>query len=158
MIREFVIRWNTVVINRFLVLLAASLFVAIAPSRAVAHDLHAKVKLPGDAVVVEAGFDDDTPAEGARVVITGSNGAEVVSGKTDETGVCRLPKLAPGKYTATVESLGHRDVVEFEVAESGGFFEFSNWRLDKRLGLAIGVSGLLLISFLYWLIRRPAAP
>ena len=139
--------------SRFLVLLVAFLVVAIAPARASAHDLRAKVKLPGNTVVVEAGFDDDTPAEGAKVVITNASGIEIASGKTDEKGVYNLPKLPPGKYVATVESLGHRDVVEFEVAESAELFEFSNWRLDKRLGLAIGIGGLLAVTVAFWWLR-----
>jgi hypothetical protein len=144
--------------RNFLVLVAAAVVVAAAPGRASAHDLIAVVKILPGAVVVEAGFDDDTPAEGARVVVTDAAGAEVASGKTDEKGVCRFPRFAPGKYKAVAESAGHRDAVEFEVAEAAGEFAFSNWRLDKRLGLAIGLGGLLLLSAAFWRfrLRKPA--
>ena len=143
--------------NRFLVLLVALLVVAVAPGPASAHDLRAKVKLPGNAVVVEASFNDDTLTVGAKVVITNASGDEVAGGKTDERGVCHLPKLPPVEYVATVELIGHHDVVEFEVAESAGRFEFSNWRLDKRVGLSIGVGGLLAVTATFWWFRLKRA-
>ena len=55
--------------NRSLVLVVAAICVVGAPGSAGAHDLKATVKLLPDAVVVEAGFDGDTPADGATVVI-----------------------------------------------------------------------------------------
>src|SRR5262245_9138374 len=120
-------------------LLAAALLVCL-PERAFAHDLKATVKLLPDAVVVEAGFDDDTPAEGARVVILNALGSEAASGKTDERGVCRLGKLIPGKYRATVESAGHRDEVPFEVAAPEFLdapVEYFRARPDKTIGVVV---------------------
>jgi hypothetical protein len=145
--------------HRFLVLVVAVVFVVVAPGRALAHDLKATVKLLPDAVVVEASFDDDAPAEDAVIVIVDGAGAEVARGKTDERGVCRLPMLGPGEYVAIVESIGHRDEVKFEVAGSSGMLEFSRWRLDKRLGLAIGVGALLALSAAFWWVRlrKPTA-
>jgi len=141
--------------SRFLVLVAATLAVAVlAPGRASAHDLRAVVKLPGDALVVEAGFDDETPAQGAKVTIADAGGNVVAAGETDERGVCRLANLTPGKYTAVVEAVGHRDEVAFEVAGSSGLFEFSNWRPNKNAGLAAGVGGLLAVSGAFWWLRR----
>src|SRR5262245_65730861 len=95
-------------------LLAAALLVCL-PERAFAHDLLATVKVLPDAVVVEAGFDDDTPAEGAKVVVTDASGKEIASGKTDEKGVFKLSRPGPGKYKAVVESAGHRDEAEFPI-------------------------------------------
>ena len=100
--------------NRLLVVLVAATIVGL-PERSEAHDLKATVRVLPEAVVVEAGFDDDTPAEGARVVVLDASGTEAAIGKTDDRGVCRLPMLKVGKYTATVESAGHRDEVPFEV-------------------------------------------
>ena len=85
--------------------------VVAAPGEGRAHDLQATVKLLPDAVVVEAGFDGDTPAEEAACDLTDAAGSEVARGKTDERGVCRLPVLGPGNYVAIVESIGHRDEV-----------------------------------------------
>ncbi len=141
--------------SRFLVLAITAVgVIGLGSNRASAHDLQGRVKLPPDAVIVEAWFSDDTPAQGASVTITDAGGNEVASSKTDDTGVCRLPKLSAGKYTAIVELIGHRDTIDFEVAESSTMLEFSNWRLNKTLGFTAGVVGLLATSCAFWLIRR----
>lgn len=143
--------------NRLFVLVLAAVGVGGWPGSASAHDLRATVKRLPDAVVVEAGF-DGIPAQDAAVLIVDAAGHEVARGKTDDQGVCRLPLLGPGKYKATVESIGHRDEVEFEVTDTTRGFEFSNWRLDKRLGVAIGLGGLLVLTTAFWWfrLRRPA--
>jgi hypothetical protein len=138
---------------RLLVLVAAVVAGVLVPCRATAHDLRVKVTVPPDAVRVEAGFDDDTPAEAARVSITDAAGNIVATGKTDEKGVCQFPKLGAGRYQAVVEAFGHRDAVEFEVAETFEFVEYSNWRLNKTVGLFAGVGGLLLASLAFWWVR-----
>jgi hypothetical protein len=138
--------------NPLFVLVLAAVCVVGASERALAHDLRATVKLLPDAVVVEAGF-DDMPAEEAAILIVDSAGHEAAHGKTDEKGVCRLPMLGPGKYRAIVESIGHRDEVAFEVAGPSDDFEFSNWRLNKRLGLAIGLGSLLALTAAFWWFR-----
>jgi hypothetical protein len=142
--------------TRFLVLGTFAIAVAgFFPSQANAHDLQLRVKLPPDVpnmLIVEAGFDDDTPADGARVVITDAAGKVIAEGKTDEKGVWRTTRPGGGKYTAKVESLGHADRVHFEVADSD-VFEFSGWRMNKMLGIAIGVCGLLLLSVGFWWFR-----
>ncbi len=147
--------------TRFLVVVAVAVAVAgLSPGQAGAHDLQLIVKLPPDAadtLLVEAGFDDATPAEEARVTITAADGTVVAEGKTDEKGVWKTARPAPGKYTAKVEAYGHADRVAFEVADSG-YFEFSGWRLNKTLGVALGVGGLLALSAGFWWFRlRKAA-
>ena len=139
--------------NRFLVLAIAAILVVGVPQRASAHDLRGTVKLLADAVLVEAEFGDGTPAEGAHVVILDGAGNAVARGQTDERGVCRLPKLGPGSYQAIVESIGHRDTVVFEVAGTAGDFQFSNWRLDTRVGLALGLGALLVLTAAFWWFR-----
>jgi hypothetical protein len=141
--------------NSFLVLAMAAVAVTgLGPSRASAHGLQARVTLPPDAVVVAAWFTDDTPAQNAQVVIVDAAGNEVATGQTDERGFCTLPKLPGGSYTAIVELIGHRDEVPFIVAATGDGVEFSNWHLNKTVGLTGGVIGLLLASSAYWLLRR----
>src|SRR5947208_1959271 len=140
--------------TRSLVLLAAAAVALLSPARAGAHDLQLVVMLPPEApteLVVEAGYDDGTPAQGAKVVVTAADGTVAAEGKTDEKGVCKLVRPGPGKYTATVESIGHRDRIEFEVGR-GDYF--SGWRLDKTLGLTLGVGGLLGASVGFWWLRR----
>jgi hypothetical protein len=147
--------------NRLLVVLAAAIIVG-APARALAHDLKATVKVLPEAVVVEAGFDDDTPAEGARVIILDATGTEAAAGTTDERGVCRLLALSPGKYTARVESTGHHDEVPFEVFAAGLLdapMEYVRARPDKTIGVVAGVGGLLGASLAFWWfrLRKPAS-
>lgn len=141
--------------RRFFVLVIAVLVVAIAPGRASAHDLKATVKLLPDAIVVEAGYDGDEPAQGAKVVIIDATGKEVATGKTDEKGVCKLPKLVAGKYKAVVDQAGHRDEVEFEVAAEQ--LEFARERPNQMIGLIAGVGGLLALSVGFWWFRRRKA-
>ncbi len=147
--------------TRFLVLAAVAIAVAVAvPAVASAHDLQLVVKLPPDTpdvVVLEAGFDDDTPADDAKVTITAADGTVVTEGKTDDRGVCRLARPGPGKYTAVVDAFGHRDSVEFEILGSGGGETYAGWRPDKTLGLAVGVFGLLTVSVGHWWLRRGKA-
>src|SRR5207302_841525 len=100
--------------TRFLVLAAVAVAVVVlAPARASAHDLRAKVTVGGDTVRVEVGFDDDTPAEKATVTVTDATGAEVAAGKTDGRGVWSFPRPAPGRYTLKATAIGHVDQVPF---------------------------------------------
>jgi hypothetical protein len=120
------------------------------------------VKVLPDAVVVEAGFDDDTPAEGARVTILNEAGSEIASGKADERGVCRLPRPGAGKYTTRVEHLAHHDEVPFEVFAAEFLdapMEYVRARPNKAIGLVLGVGGLLGASLAFWWLRlrKPAS-
>ncbi|MDB5307441.1 MAG: hypothetical protein JWO38_1643 [Gemmataceae bacterium] len=96
-----------------------------------------------DPIRVEAGYDDDTPAEKAKVTVTDAAGNPVAAGVLDERGVWTFPKPGPGSYTVVVEITGHRDAVRLEVPEAAAPVVYSGWRLDKRLGLGLGL-GLLL--------------
>lgn len=146
--------------RRVVVVFGVLLVVGSWPAGAFAHDLVLVVKLPPDApaeVVLEAGFDDDTPAEDARTWVARADGSVVAEGRTDARGVCRLPRPGPGRYTAYVEAVGHRDAVDFEIiaATSDRPTTFAGRRLDKTLGLAVGVGGLLGASLGYaWWRRR----
>ena len=152
--------------TRLLVLAAAAVAVAVlSPGRASAHALDMTVRVPPDGaeVTVVAGFDDATPAEGAEVVVTDAAGKVVAKGKTDEKGVWKFAKPAPGKYVATVEALGHKNRVEFPVAVAPATrteVEFTGWRPDRTLGLVVGVGGLLLASAGFWWfrLRKPLTP
>jgi len=147
--------------TRFLVLVATVAAVAFFPGRASAHDLRLVVKLPPDTpdlLITEAGFDDDTPADEAKVVIVDASGAVVAEAKTDERGVCKFARPGPGKYTAKIEAFGHLDKVEFEIADTSTVLEYRGWRPNQTLGLIAGVGGLLLLSVGYALFRRRKSP
>jgi hypothetical protein len=142
---------------RLLVLAATTLCgVLSAPTAALAHDLRATVTVADDGVKVLAYyFEDDTPAEQAEVKVIDASDAEVAAGQTDDRGVWAFSRPAPGEYTLTVESAGHVARVKFSVGGgTEGPAEFTAWRLNKWLGLAIGVFGLLGVSAAFWLLRR----
>lgn len=143
-------------VSRFLVLAIAALGgVLCAPADAFAHSMNAKVTIT-DEVKVEAYFEDDFPAEFAEVKVIDTNGKEVLAGKTDERGVWTFPKPAPGSYTLAVTSLGHVATVRFQVEDEPGAapVTHTNWRLNKFLGLGIGLVVIFGISAVSWLIRR----
>ncbi|HJZ56472.1 MAG TPA: carboxypeptidase-like regulatory domain-containing protein [Gemmataceae bacterium] len=140
--------------SRSLVLGTAALAVVLfVPRPVLAHDLRVKVDTRQDPVRVEAwyesGFGDSDPAEAAKATVTDADGNEVASGVLDAKGVWTFPRPGPGQYTVVVEAAGHRDSVSFEQAG-----EYAGWRLDKRLGLALGLVVLLGGSVLFWYARR----
>jgi hypothetical protein len=133
----------------FVLGIAAMIVAAGTANVAGAHDLRGTIRVPPDAVVVEARFSDDTPAPGAMVSIRNGADEEVASGKTDQFGMCRLSPLPPGVYRAVIESIGHRDAITFEVADSSMGLTFANPRLNATLGLGLGVGILLAVSLGY---------
>lgn len=148
--------------TRLLVL--AALASVVVPGAAAAHDLKAVVTVTATEVKVEAGYDDETPADGGKVSLTRADGTAVADGKLDERG-CWATKLPPpGDYVVVVNDIGHRDRVSFTIPDPASVASagpapvpeatYTNWRLDKTLGLAIGLAVLLGGSLLYTLVRR----
>jgi len=146
-------------LSRSLVLPAAVVAVALfTPSPATAHDLKAKVTVMPTLITVEAGYDDDTPAEAARVTVTDAAGTEVLSGVLDEKGVWSFPPPPAGTYAVVVESAGHRDRVYPVAIAPAVVATYSGWRLDKTLGVAVGLVVLLGGTALFAYLRRPRRP
>ena len=141
--------------SRLLVLAVASLGgVSLAPAPASAHDLRADVTVADD-VKVLAYYQDDTPAQFADATVTDAAGAEVAAGKTDERGAWAFPRPKPGDYVLTVKSTGHVAKVKFAVSgEMEAPATYTAPRLNRWLGLAVGVFGLLGVSAVFWLLRR----
>lgn len=79
-------------------MLAASLLLVAAQSTALAHAIGIEAKLKEGKVSVEAYYDDDTPASGARVVVEGSDAKVTLEGVTDERGMWSFPVPSPGIY------------------------------------------------------------
>jgi nickel transport protein len=129
--------------------------VLLAPAIASAHDMRADVTV-ADEVKVVAYFDDDTPAQSATVSVVDANGNEILTGKADERGVWTFAKPAPGQYMLTAKCLGHVAKVEFRV-EGGPDTPpvvFTGWRLQKAIGVTVGLVVLLGISAVSWFLRR----
>ena len=89
---------------RLPLLITAALMVWCSP--AFAHRLHVDAKPTDEHIRVEAYYDDDTPAQEARITIR--LGEQLIAeGRTDEKGVWTCPCPAPGTYTVRAESAGH---------------------------------------------------
>jgi len=84
---------------------AATLLLSVA-SPALAHRLHCDPKIVGDRLRVEVYYEDETPAQGAKVSVRYDE-TLIAEGRTDEKGEWLCPRPAPGVYTVRVESLGH---------------------------------------------------
>ena len=140
--------------STFAVLACGLAVVLLGSERAFAHDLRAKVNALVDPIRVEAWFDDDEPAAEARVVVTDAEGRTIASGVLDEKGVWSFPKPSPGSYSIVVELTGHRDRIRLEIPEAAPPVVDSSWRLDKNLGLVIGLGLLLGGSLSFAWLRR----
>ena len=127
-----------------------------APGAARAHDMNATVKVGPESVRVEVYFEDDLPAEFAKVSVTNSAGAEVATGTTDDRGVWTFPALAPGEYVLAAKCIGHTATVPFSVAgePEAAPVSYTGARLNKTVGLTVGAGGLLGVSAVFWLLRR----
>jgi len=142
---------------RFFVLVTCVGAGLLTGGRAHAHALHAKVDVTNDPAKLEAYYDEEMPAEFADVTVTDANGAVVLTGKTDERGIWTFARPKPGKYTLKVEQTGHAAREPFEVAgapDPGTPKVYGGRRLNKWVGLSVGVAVLLGVSGATWLRRR----
>ena len=89
----------------FLAILAVAALLA-APQQGDAHALHVDCHLRGEKVVVEAYFDDDTPADKAKVRIVDAGGNEIAGGQTDAAGKWSMERPASGRYRVEVNAGG----------------------------------------------------
>ena len=140
--------------STFVVLTCGLAFVLLGSERAFAHDLRAKVSPDSNPIRVEAWFDDDEPAAEARVVVTDAEGRTIASGVLDEKGVWSFPKPGPGSYLIVVELAGHRDPIHLNIPDAAPPEVAETWRLDKNLGLVIGLGLLLGGSLAFAWLRR----
>ena len=140
--------------STFVVLACGLAVVLLGSERAFAHDLRAKVSPDSNPIRVEAWFDDDEPAAEARVVVTDAEGRTIASGVLDEKGVWSFPKPGPGSYLIVVELAGHRDPIHLNIPDAAAPEVAETWRLDKNLGLVIGLGLLLGGSLAFAWLRR----
>ena len=85
-------------------------------SPALAHRLHVEAKLTDDHVRVEAYYDDDTPAQEAKITVRLGDQL-IAEGRTDDKGVWTCPLPKPGAYTIRAQSAGHADTKTLSVPE-----------------------------------------
>ena len=90
------------------------------PDTADAHAIGVQATLRGEAVLVEAYFDDDTPVRGARVTVAGPDDARVAEGRTDDSGTWSFAVPPPGEYRVTVDARdGHLKRTRITIPVSG---------------------------------------
>jgi hypothetical protein len=125
----------------------------LSPSWVSAHALEAIVRVTENALIVEAGYDDDTPAPNAKVIIRDTHHRILYEGTTDERGLCTFSLPPAGAYQAEVTSTGHRAIVNFVIENTP--LEYRSWRPNRVMGLILGVSGLMAAAGIsWWRLRR----
>jgi len=137
---------------RSAIVLVALLF---APSVAFAHKMLVVARV-AETVRVEVRYEDESPAEEAKVTIKDEAGTVVAEGITDAKGVCVLPRPKPGTYKLIAnDGGGHRRqeqlVIPDEVAPVEARTALGNRRLMTILGVAIIGIGTWAV---WWLRRR----
>lgn len=81
-------------------------------SGVVLHALHASVSIKDGRLRVEAFYDDDLPAQRAKVTLSSSDPnsrSDIIRGETDDSGVWEVALPAPGDYKLIVDAgAGHK--------------------------------------------------
>lgn len=132
------------------------------PCPARAHGVGVQCKLEGDKLIVEAYFDDNTPASDAKVSILNRSEETVGEGRTDVDGrwICATP--GPGVYQVIVDA-GGGHLRKIKVNIDGGVVTGDGPTREEFtrvpwLKVILGVGVLGVISFVFWLNRkRPAS-
>ena len=134
---------------RFLPALVALLAL---PALAPAHAVGVEAKLAGDTVRIDAFFDDDTPAGGAKVTVRDGTGALVAEGETDAAGGWAFAVPPAGKYTVRVDAGdGHATTtvvtvpphpVADETAISAGASRAAVTGWQRWAAAAVGLAGI----------------
>jgi nickel transport protein len=140
------------------------LVLLIGAAPAFAHKLYVDPTIFGDRLRVEVYYDDDAPAQDAKVTVFFGD-EQLATGMTDEKGVWTCQAPGPGTYLVRAESLGHaakETVVVPDPAaeplppapESRANRTRTPWR-NIALGLGL-IGGAILVGRV--LRRTPAAP
>jgi hypothetical protein len=124
------------------------------PAGASAHDLRAEIKVGADAIRLVASYEGEDPAQEATVTLTSAGGEVVASGKTDDRGVWSCPRPSPGSYLLVVEQTGHRTKKDVVVPGDGTTAAYTPDRLDKRVGVAVGLGAIAVLGLVFKFARR----
>jgi nickel transport protein len=90
-------------------LLAVAVLLAIAPTSAFAHALGVDCILRNGKVEVEVFYDDDSPAQQAKVQVVNAKDEVIANGVTGEKGTWSFAAPPPGTYEVRVDAgAGHR--------------------------------------------------
>ncbi len=90
-------------------LLAAAVLLAVAPTSVFAHAVGVDCTLKAGKVEVEAFYDDDSPAQQAKVQVVNAQDEIIASGVTDAKGKWTFAAPPPGAYEVRLDAgAGHR--------------------------------------------------
>src|SRR5262245_13880228 len=135
---------------RITIAIAALLTLA---SPAFAHRLLFDYKVDGAELRVEAYYDDDTPAQQTKVIIS-FEGTTVAEGRTDDRGVWTCPKPSAGTYSLRIEGVGHATKGTLEIRDQPAPAPELDDRAARtstpwrRIGLGIGIiAGVTILSY-----------
>jgi nickel transport protein len=148
---------------RFYLLTIGCLFLSTIP--AYAHKLLMTVKIESKQVTVEVFYEDDTPAEEAKLTVTDTKDNKVLEGITDEKGVWKFPPPKPGNYQIKAISIGHAVKANFTITDESTALEESNsgqFSTPSRkeqtqfpwLRVILGLLAISLASIVFWWLKR----
>lgn len=116
----------------------------VLPEAAWAHSMLVEAKVEATLRVV-VGYEDETPAEDAKVTLAAADGRAIAEAKTDATGTCTFPRPAAGSYSLIADDgAGHRTAVPLAVPESEA--EIAEARSARRNRWLMGGIGLAAIA------------
>lgn len=121
------------------------------------HNLCAKVDIQGTNLRIEAWFDNETPADKAKVKLI-SNKKTLHEAVTDEKGLCSIPAPGAGNYTLDVNAGGgHRTEITFTIeaavdeqtagADKESVFQRRIWGAIIGLGVIVALTFAGRIAF-----------
>lgn len=118
------------------------MFWQFAPIAAFAHALHIECAPRGDHYIVETFYEGNEPAGNAIVRVLNADKQVVYSGTTNAKGFWSFSRPAPGKYTVTAATTGHRKEIEIDVpAAANGNVLSTPWPEDDVENVGKAQSG-----------------
>lgn len=133
--------------------------VLLAPATARSHGIGVEAKIQGDRVLVEAYFDDSSPAADAPVRVFSATGQVTAEGKTDAQGRWTFPAPPTGKYRITVDAgdghLAKATITIPESAQSAAAVVISDGLTREQatgtrrylmIGMGLGIIGLATLA------------
>jgi nickel transport protein len=142
------------------------------PAWLFAHAMALEAKLKGDKVVITVFYDDDTPADNAKMIVEDESNAVIAEGKTDDKGMWTFATPKPGRYLVKADAgAGHAakttvvipagmpepastDTSGREIAVSEGANRDSFTGSDKWRNAGIGSGAIVSIGVLGWFFLR----
>src|SRR4029079_5157648 len=145
---------------RFLMLPAVAWFLLLAPAVS-AHDLHLKAEKRQGKLYIEVWYEDDIPAEGAKIKVLRGE-ASVVEGTSNDRGVWTTDCPKPGTYRIVATDTGHRAEIEFVVSATEETQRAGTRKEEvaerRWIGTVSGLAALFAVVLVgRWLLRRASA-